>query len=888
MATIEPAFNGRLLRGLIVFGLTCGWFAVALSPRETYADSPVVRIDPGFTQTLLQEQVTYFVDRTDRREVRNIIGDDTPDWRPLESLTFGLLEHPIWLRLSIANPGPSPAHLVLRNEFAMLDSVAFFEPGPDGRYLAFATGDAFPFASRPLRDRAFSFPLTLEAGRQRTYYLKVASTSELSLPLRLMSSAEFRRVRQTENMTLALFYGLLGGLFLFNLCLYASLRTRVYLLYCACMGAAGMLMALRDGIGYEWIWSASPWLQSVLMDCMLGLSQFFLILLFIYLLDTKERTPRFHRVLGGLAVTSLLMGLAFPIGHLSFAYAGAALNPAGFSDGLQRTLLPVMLRLSGLTIIVILGGAIWRALAGQRQAYFFLMAWLSLLLAAVVTMGVAEGLLPWTTGIMLMPYIGYAAMAVILSLGLADRINSMKSELLSWNNHLEDKVADRTRELERAMSAMSDLNGNLQASLVEARELKSQQDGDYFLTSCLVTPLITNENASPRIKSEINVQQYKQFSFRGKSGELGGDFCMTENISLGGKSYVAFICADAMGKSLQGAGGALVLGASLKSLLLRTRIRGSRSLYPELWLRDTYNDLNDLFLTFNYNMMITCVIGLVDEGTGFMYFINADHPRSVLFRDGRAEFLVDERMVTKLGDTEQDQFWINTFHLQAGDSIYFGSDGREELRSAAADGALVVDETLFLNAIQRADGDTLAIKEYLTENLNLRDDYSLLRIMNAHHPLKPRDSHAELDTAGQALQNGRFAEVLRLLEARDWTDSDREAEALRLLSKVYIHRRDYSRARATLLRYADLCPWDETALMEIGILSKEMRDWERATDASEALFARNPHNLKNTLNLAEIYHRTRDDDRSRELLARARRQEPEHPSVRKLAKFIGA
>ncbi len=863
----------------------------ALTSGALKAESSVVRIDAEFQQLLLEEEVAFFMDRSDIVDILDIVGPGAVDWRPLESRTFGIQEHPIWLRVSIANEAALPVSLILRNEFAMLDSVAFFEPLPDGGYRRIETGDTLPFASRPVQDRVFSFPLKLEAGERNTFYLRVASTSELSLPLRLMSAPFFQMVRQVENMTLALFYGLLGGLLLYNILLYVSLRTRVYILYCACMGVVGLLLALRDGLGYEWIWSGNPWLQSVLIDSLLCLSLFLLIQLFMYLLDTKIQTPRFHRVLLFQAIASLLMGCAFPIGHLSLAWAGAELNPAGFSDSLQRMLVPIMLRLSGFGIILLLGGAIWRALARQRQAYFFLAAWLSLLLAAAAIVGVAEGLLPWATEITLMPYIGYSAMAVILSLGLADRINVMKSELLSLNNHLEDKVAERTREVEEAMEAMSGLNQNLQASLAEARELKSQQDGDYFLTSCLVTPLITNENASRHIKSEINVEQYKQFSFRGKSGELGGDICMTENIRLGRRNYVAFISADAMGKSLQGAGGALVLGASLKSLLIRTRIRGSRSLFPELWLRDTYRDLNDLFLTFNYSMMITCVIGLVDESTGFMYFVNAEHPRSVLFRGGRAEFLKNEWMVSKLGDNKTDEFRINTFPLRAGDSIYFGSDGREELKSTeqgAVDGGLVVDETLFLNAIQKADGEIGAIKEFLTENLKLRDDYSLLRIMNANREPQIASSHPVLDAAGQALKRGKYREVRRLLEAEDWAGREQEADALRLSSKACIQQRDYPLARDQLMRYADLRPWEESALIDISILSKKMREYKSAADAGEALFTRNPDNLKNTLNLAEIYHRTQRDKRCRLMFARARELEPEHPSVKKLAKLIGA
>lgn len=47
-------------------------------------------------------------------------------------------------------------------------------------------------------------------------------------------------------------------------------------------------------------------------------------------------------------------------------------------------------------------------------------------------------------------------------------------------------------------------------------------------------------------------------------------------------------------------------------------------------------------------MLISMVIGLVDEATGLMYYINAEHPSMALYRDGEARFL-DTDILRKLG-----------------------------------------------------------------------------------------------------------------------------------------------------------------------------------------------------------------------------------------------
>jgi hypothetical protein len=38
-------------------------------------------------------------------------------------------------------------------------------------------------------------------------------------------------------------------------------------------------------------------------------------------------------------------------------------------------------------------------------------------------------------------------------------------------------------------------------------------------------------------------------------------------------------------------------------------------------------------------MLVSSVIGLIDDSSGLLYYINAEHPSLVLYRDGKAEFI---------------------------------------------------------------------------------------------------------------------------------------------------------------------------------------------------------------------------------------------------------
>jgi hypothetical protein len=57
------------------------------------------------------------------------------------------------------------------------------------------------------------------------------------------------------------------------------------------------------------------------------------------------------------------------------------------------------------------------------------------------------------------------------------------------------------------------------------------------------------------VKTEFIIKQKKQFEFKRKQADLGGDICITGNLRLGTKDkfkrYTMAMNGDAMGKSMQ-------------------------------------------------------------------------------------------------------------------------------------------------------------------------------------------------------------------------------------------------------------------------------------------------------------------------------------------------
>lgn len=485
--------------------------------------------------------------------------------------------------------------------------------------------------------------------------------------------------------------------------------------------------------------------------------------------------------------------------------------------------------------ILLMGGmlalALRRALAGDPDARIMFIGVGVLIVSVVVDQMASHGI------IALPPTFGYAFSAFVFSAAvvLSNRFVRLHSEVEDLNRNLEDKVEERTRQLEKAFA--------------EVNALKEQQDGDYFLTSLLLQPLSSLELTGQRVRVELLTVQKKQFQFRRWNAEIGGDLSTAHSIRLRGRACTAILCGDAMGKSIQGAGGALVLGTVFKSVINRTL---NSALYwdkaPERWLKDCFLELQDIFVSFDGRMLVAAALALVDDATGLCYYINAEQPSVVLWRNGGAAFVDGPGALRrKLGvdgalGADAGRLAIATLQLEPGDVLIFGSDGRDDLLLGLRDdGGRIIneDETLFLEHVRRGAGELEPIYCSLLESGALTDDLALLRVSYLED--------APVDSG----------------------DPRTEAAALAAAARAQFRAGDYASATQNLERAVDLNPDDLRALALLSQAAKLSGDLARAALEGERVRLRAPEHAANLLNLADVYRRLGDFSRAIKLLGEA-------------------
>jgi HAMP domain-containing protein/tetratricopeptide (TPR) repeat protein len=461
---------------------------------------------------------------------------------------------------------------------------------------------------------------------------------------------------------------------------------------------------------------------------------------------------------------------------------------------------------------------------------------------------------------------------------LAKSFNSMvhsikqaRSELQDYALTLEDKVNIRTREVEEKMK--------------EVHALKVQQDGDYFLTSLLTKPLFINANKSERVKTEFLINQKKKFEFRNKTADLGGDLCITGNLKLGlpdkFRVYTVAMNGDAMGKSMQGAGGSLVMGVVMNSIMARSAANKKiLNMSPEQWLTETYIECNNVFKSFNGTMVLSATVMVIDDISGDTFYWNAEHPFSIIYRDGKANFLEEDLQLRKLGLESEYEFKVYKYKLFPGDVLILGSDGRDDIDLTPEETFRTInsDENLILGIVEIAKGDLKKIKEIIETKGNITDDLSFIKIeflTKDEHIIDNRELEAKqiYEKATLLYRDGKIRESFELL-VKDLNYYQFYEKILKLTGLISFKLKEYDYSIRCFGKLFDNQLIEEEELFLLSLSYKRKGLLDEAIEIGLKLDEMNRTNINNLINLADLYKNIDKHEQSQEFFKRGQNIDP--------------
>lgn len=433
---------------------------------------------------------------------------------------------------------------------------------------------------------------------------------------------------------------------------------------------------------------------------------------------------------------------------------------------------------------------------------------------------------------------------------IVNSIDSADNKQHDYSGQLKELVKDKGADLRRSHR--------------ELEILKSQQISDYYQTSLLLKSLSTNCVESETMSVDFLIRQRKQFIFKDKQEQLGGDLCIAKTIYLADRPFTLFLSADAAANSIQGASCAIILGSAFESIIERTKwVTSTNELYPETWLKNSFIELQNMFNRFNNSVHISIVAGLADDSSGLMYYINAGHPRNVIYRNKKAGYVDNKTVAGKLGETgNKNNHEIHILQLKPNDVFIAGSSGRDNVLPERSRGRVDVknnDESLFLKFVEEGDGILSDIYKEIHKRGDVMDDVSLLRINYSKEQVVDVDKFRSdevitlIKQSQSARQFGNLNTALIAAEKAFNIDSNGRPEVLKELVQVHALIKNYEKAASLAETYIDLCPGDTNFLYIAAFCLKKVGNLKKAADLGERVIIREPQMVKNLVNLSHVY-----------------------------------
>ncbi|AIL59903.1 sensor histidine kinase [Pseudomonas alkylphenolica] len=344
-------------------------------------------------------------------------------------LNAGYSSSVFWIRLDLrytALPSAAPRSWLLELAYPPLDHLELYLPDSSGTFrLAQRTGDALPYASRQIEQNNYLFELPFSPGQTTTAYLRLHSQGSVQAPLTLWSTEAYLEAQPTRLYVLGLIYGVLLGMLVYNLFIYLSVRDTSYLYYILYIASFGLYQVSVNGAAVAYFWPDSPWWANAATPLFIGASGLF----GCQFARSFLQMARHSRAFDGLLKVLMACGGVVMLLSLISSY-GIALR------------LATALALLFTVTIFAAGVYAWRR--GLRVARYFIIAWTAFLLGGLINTLMVLGYLPNVFLTMYASQIGSALEVCLLSLALADRINSMR-----------DQQAQALRDTGRALEVLN-------------------------------------------------------------------------------------------------------------------------------------------------------------------------------------------------------------------------------------------------------------------------------------------------------------------------------------------------------------------------------------------------------------------------------------------------
>ncbi len=414
-----------------------------------------VHIDSDKTEISLGTHLEVLEDKEGKSTLQELKEGETENrWfrNKSEVPNFGASDSVFWLRFKLENNTVEKMNRIIEIRFPPIDYIDFYIIDNNENVSVVRTGDRRVFKSRQHNNRNFLFDISLESNESKLVYIRTWSHDGLheSIPIVIYDQESFTEKSLAKDALLGMYFGILFVMIFYNLFIFLSVKDISYLYYILYLVFFSLWGITFYGYGFMYFWPEHPDFNNKVLPIFCGAFMVMVGLFSKSFLSLSRILPRVDKIISFLTFFLLAM---IPL--------SATLK---YSTG--WTLIFI---LSLAMALILIPSGFYGVLRGERSSRYYITAWIFPLIGGLLMVLKIASVLPSNFLTENSLPVGTVIEVILLSLGLADRINELKrlneltilknqAELEKVNKELEEKVHQRTLNLENAKSEIETLN----------------------------------------------------------------------------------------------------------------------------------------------------------------------------------------------------------------------------------------------------------------------------------------------------------------------------------------------------------------------------------------------------------------------------------------------
>lgn len=396
----------------------------------------------------------------------------------------------VWVEFTLTNTLDKPIHKILEYKNPLTTYLQFFDPS--NSYKVYE--DGLFTINKQRKSINPIFTIDLEPNETKTYYLKASSyITTLIIKLTLWDFVEFYEKEIKHQAILALFFGAMSILGLYNLFIFFFTKDNSYFYYFLYIFGLIVHHVIYIGIGSIYLLNQTWIIYSISYASLISSFPIFALALFTKSFLHMKQYPLLNKILN---IFMVLLPLSVVLFVTTDAY------------NKYRNIL-VVLMLSYLLFVTI-----YATFKKNRQAYFILLGWCAIF-AAIFLMLLSS------TGIFniyeYFPYLIETSLvfeAMIFSIALADRIKQLQIDRELAQQTL---IKQQENETSKLSAQVEEKTNNLRVALVEKELLLKELNHRVKNNMQMIVSLIRLQNddiADEKLKDVLTTIQNRISTMR--------------------------------------------------------------------------------------------------------------------------------------------------------------------------------------------------------------------------------------------------------------------------------------------------------------------------------------------------------------------------------------